>query len=283
MKTEDLTLRVIKAAEYLDPEFFDKESSIAYPEDLGFWGLESNKIDELKRHLRKLKVELKGAYITKDEFPALVKKYPPSRQEIVENKDLERKGEELIESSLLEIELKTTVEDEPKVTKILKAIRAFPLEEHHITNLKKKHLEELEEKFDEQAAIDPYSAVLIAHTKSNSGDHVDNCNKAAKSIRDFYEDFKGDKSRFAVSDLDVILKRHNLQLRSIGDSSLKNLYDNLMKTEHTAHYNTGYSGADTPDSEDDEKVKDLSKEEKSEDIGIKGIASQILASFEKKV
>jgi hypothetical protein len=209
MNIGELTLSLMDAAECLDYEILDKESSITYPKDLGFWGIESSKIDELKRHLSKLKVELKGAYITKDEFPLLVKKYPIGKQEIDENKDLEKKGEELIESRLLEVELKTTVGDEPKVLKVLKAIRAFPLETHHITNLKKKQLEELEEKFDKQSEDDKSSSF------------------------------------------------------------------------HESHYNTGYSGIETPNKKDDEKIKDLSKEEKSEDIGIKGIANQILA-FEKE-
>ncbi len=140
MKTEDVVLSILET---------EKEASSAYPKDLGSWGVESDKIEELKRHLRRFKVELKGTYITKHEFPVLVKKYPPGKQEIEENKNL--KGEDPIESSLLEIELKSNVADEPKVMKVLKALKAFPMEHHHITNLRKKDLEIDEEFFEKQS------------------------------------------------------------------------------------------------------------------------------------
>lgn len=259
----------MKTVDDLIDDILEKDSSIAYPKDLGFWGLESNKIDELKRHLSRFKVELKGTYISKEEFPALVKKYPPSQQEIDENKDLEKKGEELIESSLLEIELKSTAADAPKVMKVLKDIRAFPLEEHHISNLKKREMEEL---FEEESSIDPYAAALMAHTKSklNIPDLFSN---AGESIRR-----QGHSLTFAY--LAQILDDHELKLRSAHPDALKNLYNNLMKIrpvdDKKSHYNTGLSGVDTADEKDDKKVKDLANEEKSEDIGIKGIASQIL-------
>jgi hypothetical protein len=263
----------MKTVDDLIDDILEKDSSIAYPKDLGFWGLESNKIDELKRHFSRFKVELKGTYISKEEFPALVKKYPPSQQEIDENKDLEKKGEELIESSLLEIELKSTAADAPKVMKVLKDIRAFPLEEHHISNLKKREMEEL---FDEQSSIDPYAAVLMAHTKNP--EH--NSKAQTNALKDITSYMKSKGAAFSPEFLDKLLTFHGLKLRSAHPDALKNLYNNLMKIrpvdDKKSHYNTGLSGVDTADEKDDKKVKDLANEEKSEDIGIKGIASQIL-------
>jgi len=97
----------------LDPEIIRK-SSIKYPKDLGSWGLDEKKIDELKRHLSKMKAEIKVFDLDEKEFPTLKDK------------------------NLLEVEVKTDSASARKITDILKRTGAFPLEKFHITNLKKE-------------------------------------------------------------------------------------------------------------------------------------------------
>lgn len=104
---------------------FDKESSITYPKNLGNWGIEEDKIDELKRHLKKLKVELKIYEIDEDEFPTLHGK------------------------NLVEIELKSSTADARKVMDVIRRSKAFHIAKHHIVNLRRK---DLEEKLDAEAA-----------------------------------------------------------------------------------------------------------------------------------
>jgi hypothetical protein len=105
MKVADIALNIV--------------SSIRYPKDLGHWAMEESQIEELKRNLRKLKVELKVFDIGEDEFPTLHGK------------------------NLVELELKSSNEDTKNVMSILKKVKAFPIEQHHIINLKERE-EEIE-------------------------------------------------------------------------------------------------------------------------------------------
>ena len=120
MKSSEMAQIVLKAAQQLE-----KNSSITYPKDLGSWGLEEARLDELKRHLRKLKVELKVFDIAEDEFPTL------------HGKDY------------VELELKSSAADAKKAMEVLKRAKAFPIEEHHISNLKER--KDLEEKMDKDS------------------------------------------------------------------------------------------------------------------------------------
>lgn len=112
---------VLEAAECLE-----KESFSAYPKDLGYWGMEESKIDELVRHLRKLKVSIKIYDLDEEEFPKLSGK------------------------NLVELELKSDASSSKKVIDILKRIRAFPIEEHHVSNLKEDKAKEKEHDLEEE-------------------------------------------------------------------------------------------------------------------------------------
>ena len=96
-------------------------ASVIYPKDIGHWAIEQAQLDNLKRDLRKLKVELKVYDIEEDEFPTLHSK------------------------DLFELELKSSDEDARKVVGILKKLKAFPIEEHHIVNLRTREKEIEEE------------------------------------------------------------------------------------------------------------------------------------------
>jgi len=98
----------------------DIVASVTYPKDLGHWAMNEDQIEELKRSLRKLKAELKVFDIGKDEFPTLHGK------------------------NLVELELKSSDKDAKSVLSVLKKVKAFPIEQHHIVNLKKRE-EEIEE------------------------------------------------------------------------------------------------------------------------------------------
>ena len=98
----------------------DIVASVAYPKDLGHWAMHEGQIEELKRGLKKLKVELKVFDIGEDEFPTLHGK------------------------NLVELELKSSDKDAKSVLSVLKKVKAFPIEQHHIVNLKKRE-EEIEE------------------------------------------------------------------------------------------------------------------------------------------
>ena len=91
-----------------------KQSSAKYPNDLGFWGLDKNKLDELERHLSKMTVEIKVYDLNKDEFP---------------NLDPEK---------IFELHLKSDSKNSRKVLEELKRMKAFEIEEHHVTNLKEE-------------------------------------------------------------------------------------------------------------------------------------------------
>lgn len=100
---------------------FKLEASAKYPKDLGSWGLEENKIEELRRHLSRLVVELKIYDLNEEEFPGL-------------------KGKNLVE-----IEINSDSKSSRKAIDVLKRLKAFPLEEHHVSN--KKH--------DKQSGYEP--------------------------------------------------------------------------------------------------------------------------------
>jgi hypothetical protein len=120
MNTREMAYVALKTALYLDPSL-SKSASSKYPKDLGSWGLEESKLDELKRHLSKLKVELKVFDLNEEEFPGL-------------------KGKNLVE-----LELRSDAANGKKVVDVLKRIKAFPIEQHHITNVKQKKTSDEEE------------------------------------------------------------------------------------------------------------------------------------------
>lgn len=119
MNCRDMSDIALKTAAMLDPSIH--LSSQKYPKDLGSWGLDEPKLDELIRHLKNLTVELKVYDINDEEFPTF-------------------KGK-----NLLEIELKSDTKNARKVIDVLKRIKAFPIEEHHITNLPAKKIRLVEE------------------------------------------------------------------------------------------------------------------------------------------
>lgn len=88
-------------------------SSEKYSVDLGSWGLEENKVDELIRHLKGITVELKIFDFNEEEFPGITKK------------------------DIVEVEINSDKKSEKQAIDILKRLNAFPLEEHHISNSKK--------------------------------------------------------------------------------------------------------------------------------------------------
>jgi hypothetical protein len=88
-------------------------SSEKYPKDLGSWGLDENKVDELIRHFKGITVELKVFDLNEEEFPNL-------------------KGKNLVE-----LEINSDKKSEKQAIDILKRLKAFPIEEHHISNSKK--------------------------------------------------------------------------------------------------------------------------------------------------
>jgi hypothetical protein len=137
MNSKETSLIVFEIANKIVDQLVDmqKESSLIYPKDLGSWGLEESKIEELKRHLKKLKVELKVFDLMEQEFPTLVDK------------------------NLVELELKSNVADGRKVIDVLKRLKAFPLEHHHVTNLKRKELKNLEKTKEEKSdGIEAYQS-----------------------------------------------------------------------------------------------------------------------------
>lgn len=113
MNCRELSEMTFKTAVCLDPDII-KSSSAKYPKDLGSWGLDESKLEELIRHLKKLKVEIKIFDLNEDEFPKF-------------------KGE-----SLVELELRSDNANSRKVKDVLKRVKAFPLEEHHIINVRRK-------------------------------------------------------------------------------------------------------------------------------------------------
>lgn len=121
MKINELAVATFKFAQCLESEL-DKESSMKYPKDLGSWGMEKARLDELRRFLSKLTVELKVFDIEEDEFPDLVSK------------------------DLVEVELRSSIKDTRKALDVLRRAKAFPIEKFHVVNLKKKLLKE--EKLD---------------------------------------------------------------------------------------------------------------------------------------
>jgi tyrosyl-tRNA synthetase len=121
MKINELALTTFKLAQCLHSEL-EKDSSMKYPKDLGAWGMEAVRLDELKRFLSKLKVELKVFDIEEDEFPDLAAK------------------------DLVEVELRSSVSDARKAMDVLRRAKAFPIEKFHVVNLKKKPMKE--EKLD---------------------------------------------------------------------------------------------------------------------------------------
>jgi len=116
MKANELADIILKTAQNLDPSI-SKLCSAKYPKHLGFWGLKEEKLDELKRHLSKQTVELKVYDIDAEEFPKLDK-------------------------DIVELELKSTASHAKKVIDILNRIKAFPIEEHHVSNLKEQKSKE---------------------------------------------------------------------------------------------------------------------------------------------
>jgi hypothetical protein len=116
MNVNEIVDVVLKTAQNLDPSI-SKMCSAKYPKHLGFWGLKEDKLDELKRHLSKQTVELKVYDLDTDEFPKLDK-------------------------DIVELELKSTAGHAQKVIDILKRIKAFPIEEHHVSNLKEQKSKE---------------------------------------------------------------------------------------------------------------------------------------------
>jgi hypothetical protein len=112
MICKEIAKITFNSAVYLDPKVI--RYSKKYSEDLGSWGLDENKLDELKRNLSKLKAELKVYELNEKEFPTL------------KNKEL------------VELEIKSDDISSKKIVEILKKLKAFPLEKHHVINLKKK-------------------------------------------------------------------------------------------------------------------------------------------------
>ncbi len=95
---------------------FNLESSAKYPKDLGSWGLDENKIEELRRHLSGLTVELKIFDIDDEEFPGF-------------------SGRNLVEA-----EINSDQKSKQKALDVLRRLKAFPIEQYHIVN--KKHQKE---------------------------------------------------------------------------------------------------------------------------------------------
>jgi len=133
MNYKEMSKITIRAAEILDKKIASK-----YPVDVGYWALEEDKIDELKRHLSKLKVSLAVYELDEKEFPTLKNK------------------------NLVEIQIRSDVKSEDKALDVLKRAEAFELEQHHITNLKQKDKEEYlfsknapekEEAFDKNSTV----------------------------------------------------------------------------------------------------------------------------------
>jgi superoxide dismutase len=89
-------------------------SSSKYPKDLGYWAIEMNKLDELERHLSKLTVEIRVYDIDQSEFPKIDAK------------------------THYELHLKSDAKNSRKVEDELKRMKAFEIEEHHVTNLKEE-------------------------------------------------------------------------------------------------------------------------------------------------
>lgn len=116
---------LVKTALKLSPNIH--LSSTKYPKDLGSWGMDETNIDELIRHLKRLTVELKIYDIDDDEFPDF-------------------KGKNLVE-----VELKSDRASSRKVLDVLKRLKAFPLEQYHVTNLKRKKIK-TEEFFETYSA-----------------------------------------------------------------------------------------------------------------------------------
>jgi len=126
MNSKEMADILLKTAASIDPSIH--LGSTKYPKDLGSWGIDESKLDELKRHLSKLVVELRVYDINDEEFPTF-------------------KGK-----NLLELEIRSDAKSEQKVIDVLKRIKAFPIEEHHITNLKLKK-KPVEEKLDRHDVI----------------------------------------------------------------------------------------------------------------------------------
>lgn len=129
MNCKETAILAFRAAVSLDPSLV-RCSSTKYPKDLGSWGLDETKLDELIRHLKKLKVEIKVYDLNEEEFSKF-------------------KGK-----SLVEVEINSDVPSSKKAIDVLKRIRAFPLEEHHITNLKRKPKQKEEFLDDNDGMID---------------------------------------------------------------------------------------------------------------------------------
>jgi len=127
MNCRESSIIAFKTAISLDPNLICL-SSTKYPKDLGSWGLDESKLDELIRHLKKLKVELKVYDLNEDEFPKF-------------------KGK-----SLVELELHSDVQNKSKVLDVLRRIRAFPLEQYHVVNQRRKPKRE-EEFLDEELPV----------------------------------------------------------------------------------------------------------------------------------
>lgn len=125
MNCRDMADVVLKIAAALDLRIH--LSSQKYPKDLGSWGLDEIKLEELKRHLSKLSVELKVYDIDDKEFPTF-------------------KGK-----NLLELEVRSDEKSAKKAIDVLKRIKAFPIEQYHITNLSLKKKKLIEETLDSGA------------------------------------------------------------------------------------------------------------------------------------
>ncbi|MDD5650212.1 MAG: hypothetical protein PHF86_07350 [Candidatus Nanoarchaeia archaeon] len=118
MAYNEISDLILKTAYVLDPSIH--LCSAKYPKDLGSWGLDETKLEELKRHLSKLTVELKVYDLNEEEFPKF-------------------KGQ-----SLVEIEINSSTSSSKKAMDVLKRLKAFPLEKYHISNFKRKPKQEEE-------------------------------------------------------------------------------------------------------------------------------------------
>jgi hypothetical protein len=112
MNCKKLAQMLFDTAVRLDPSI--KNASSKYPKDLGNWGLDESKLDELRRHLSKLVIELKVYDIDDREFPSF-------------------KGKNLVE-----LEVKSDAASAKKAVDVLKRIKAFPIEKYHVVNLRTK-------------------------------------------------------------------------------------------------------------------------------------------------
>jgi len=176
MKCKEMADIVLKAAMNLNSSIVIASSK--YPKDLGSWGIDEIKLDELRRHLSKLTVELKVFDIDDEEFPTF-------------------KGK-----NLMELEIRANQASAKKAEDILKRIGAFHIEQYHVVNLRRKKKDEKEEKFltdadsideetDEEKYLTTDSTPIEGVLEEEKFDKESETNALSKRFKDAIELYTG--------------------------------------------------------------------------------------------